>query len=56
MGTVEFTSYEDFIENINSQTLRAFIYQYQCWLEKQLKAGGLVFTPEEFYNMKLFID
>lgn len=42
--------YKDFIEQTDSQTLRAFIFSYQDWLEKQLAIGGLVFTPEDYYN------
>lgn len=41
---------KDFIEETDSQTLRAFILSYQYWLEKQLAIGGLVFTPEDYYN------
>lgn len=42
--------YKDYIKQTDSQTLRDFLSSYQDWLEKQLMIGGLVFTPEDYYN------
>lgn len=42
--------YKDFIKTATKQTLGGFILSYQDWLEKQLTIGGLVFTPEDYYN------
>lgn len=42
--------YKDFIRQTDSQTLRDFLSSYQGWLERQLMIGGLVFTPEDYYN------
>lgn len=39
---------------VQEPNLKELIVKYNLWLGKQLAIGGLIFTPEEWYNMKLW--
>lgn len=41
-------------ELIEEPNLKELVIVYNHWLSNQLAIGGLVFTPEEWYDMKLY--
>lgn len=41
-------------EFINDDRLKDLVVKYNLWVSSQLAKGGLIFTPEEWYNMKLW--
>lgn len=42
--------YTVWLANADSNTLSLFIAGYEYWLTKQLKEGGLVFTPSMYWD------
>lgn len=41
-------------ELIEHPDLKELIVKYNLWVSSQLAKGGLIFTPEEWYDMKLW--
>lgn len=42
--------YDKWLSDTDRDTLSLFIARYEYWLTKQLKNGGLVFTPSDFWK------
>lgn len=43
--------FEEFITNAKQEVLARFIKQYELWIIEQLKKGGLIFPPSDYYNI-----
>ena len=41
--------YSLWLANANANELSLFIARYEYWLSNQLKEGGLVFTPSDYW-------
>lgn len=42
--------YDKWLADIDRDNLSLFIARYEYWLTQQLKNGGLVFTPSDYWN------
>lgn len=42
--------YDGWLAEVDANTLRMFIAQYEYWLTQQLKHGGLIFPPSDFWK------
>lgn len=42
--------YDKWLAESDSITLALFIARYECWLREQLKQGGLIFPPSDYWK------
>lgn len=45
------TTFKSLIEGTDKQEVIRYLIDYNIWVQHQLKTGGLIFSPEDYFGI-----